>query len=67
MIQIDGVSLNLTQPDTLKGITIRPGGFIEQRVGGITTRMEHEKSCASLNPQPAPCNCKLSRAAALEA
>jgi hypothetical protein len=31
MFQMDGVALDLTKPETLKGVTLKPGGFIQQR------------------------------------
>lgn len=65
MFQIDGQKLDLTKPETLKGITLKPGGFIEQRKDGVTTTLTHQPWCASLNtpisgdpPSPAPCNCQ---------
>ena len=71
MFSIDGVEIDLTKPGTLKGTTLKPGGFMEQRKDGVTTKLTHQPWCASLNilllslpPQPAPCNC--ARVAALE-
>ena len=42
MIQIDGVTLDLTKPETLKGVTLQPGGFIEQRKDGVTTVLQNQ-------------------------
>lgn len=39
MISIDGKVLDLTKPETLKGITILPGGFIAQKKDGVVTRV----------------------------
>ena len=64
MFSIDGQELDLTKPATLKGVTLKPGGFMEQRKDGVTTKLTHQPWCASLNtlllshpPQPARCNC----------
>jgi hypothetical protein len=44
MIQIDGKPLDLTKPETLgDNIKIAPGGFIEQRKDGVTTKVTHEE------------------------
>jgi len=68
MFSMDGQELDLTKPATLKGITLRPNGSIEQRKDGVTTTLTHQPWCASLNQaQPAPCNCQTARVAALEA
>jgi len=51
MIQIDGKTVDLTNPQTWgDSIQIKPNGFIEQHKDGVTTRVENleplkEKPC----------------------
>lgn len=51
MIQIDGKTVDLTNPQTWgDSIQIKPNGFIEQTKEGVTTRVENlepskEKPC----------------------
>jgi hypothetical protein len=49
MIQLDGVTLDLTKPETLKGVTLKSGGSIQQRKDGeeVTIKNDTDK------PQPA--------------
>jgi hypothetical protein len=65
MIQIDGKTLDLTNPSSWgNNVQIKYGGFIQQTQNGVTTRFGHEPKCASITmtllvdpPKPAPCNC----------
>ena len=42
MIQIDGKTVDLTNPQTwCDSIQIKPNGFIEQTEDGVTTRVEN--------------------------
>jgi hypothetical protein len=41
MLTIDDKKVDLTKPDSMKKITIKPNGYIEQRKDGITTRIEN--------------------------
>ena len=42
MIQIDGKTVDLTNPQTWgNSIQIKPNGFIEQHKEGVTTRVEN--------------------------
>ena len=42
MIQIDGKTVDLTNPQTWgNSIQIKPSGFIEQTKDGVTTRVEN--------------------------
>jgi hypothetical protein len=49
MIQMDGVTLDLTKSETLKGVTFKPGGFIQQRKDGEEMIIKNDTD----NPQPA--------------
>lgn len=43
MIFIDGKPVDLTKPQTWGGsITLKPGGSIEQRENGVTTKVTYE-------------------------
>mgnify|MGYP003342489730 CR=1 FL=1 len=42
MLTIDGKKVDLTKPETLKKITIKPGGYMEQKKDGVTTRIENK-------------------------
>lgn len=45
MIQIDGKTVDLTNPQTWgNSIEIKPNGFIEQTKDGLTTHIEHQPS-----------------------
>jgi hypothetical protein len=41
MLTIDSKPIDLTNPDSMKNITIKPNGYIEQRKDGITTHIEN--------------------------
>ena len=40
MFKIDGKELDLTKPETLQGVTIKEGGYIEQVKDGVVVRVE---------------------------
>jgi hypothetical protein len=40
MFKIDGKELDLTKPETLQGVTIKEGGYIEQVKDGVVTRVQ---------------------------
>ena len=42
MLTIDGKKVDLTKPETLNKIKIKPGGYIEQKKDGVTTRIENK-------------------------
>jgi len=42
MIIIDGKKVDLTKPETLKGITLKPGGSISFTQNGITTKLTNQ-------------------------
>ena len=43
MIKIDGKVIDLTKPETIKGITFKEGGYIEQVENGVVTRLNAPK------------------------
>jgi hypothetical protein len=43
MIQLDGKTVDLTNPQTWgNSIKIKPNGFIEQNKNGVTTRIDYQ-------------------------
>jgi hypothetical protein len=42
MLTIDGKKVDLTKPETLNKISIKPGGYVEQRKNGVTTRVKNK-------------------------
>jgi hypothetical protein len=40
MFKIDGKELDLTKPETLQGVTIKEGGYIEQVKDGKVVRVQ---------------------------
>lgn len=42
MLTIDAKQVDLTNPETLEKITIKPGGYMEQQKDGVTTRIENK-------------------------
>jgi hypothetical protein len=45
MIQIDGKTVDLTNPQTWgNSIEIKPNGFIEQTKDGVTTHIENQQT-----------------------
>ena len=59
MITIDGKPLDLSNP---QGVTVKPGGYIEQSKDGVHTRIGHQPWCASCHPQYQECNCGFTNA-----
>jgi hypothetical protein len=43
MIMIDGKPVDLSKPETLKGITLRPGGSITIKKDGVVTTLTNPK------------------------
>lgn len=43
MFEIDGKELDLTNPQSLAGVTIKEGGYIEQAKDGQVVRMTKEE------------------------
>jgi hypothetical protein len=43
MFKIDGKELDLTKPETLQGVTIKAGGYIEQIKDGQVVRMTQKE------------------------
>jgi hypothetical protein len=43
MFKIDGKELDLTKPETLRGVTIKEGGYIEQAKDGQVVRMTQKE------------------------
>lgn len=41
MFSIDGRTIDLTQPSTLSGITLKPGGYIEQCKDGKVVTLKN--------------------------
>jgi len=42
MLIIDGKKVDLTKPETLKGITLKPGGSISVMQNGVTTTLTNQ-------------------------
>ena len=47
MLELDGKVVDLTKPETLKGITFKEGGYIEQSKDGTAVRIEKENEWKS--------------------
>ena len=43
MFKIDGKELDLTKPETLRGVTIKEGGYIEQAKDGQVLHMTQKE------------------------
>jgi len=53
MLELDGKPVDLTKPQTWgTAIQLKPGGFIEQREDGVTTRVEHKPEQPLKGTQP---------------
>ena len=57
MLELDGKVVDLTKPETLKGITFKEGGYIEQSKDGTVVRIEKvEKQLAPTASNGVPWN-----------
>lgn len=53
MFSIDGKPVDLTKPETLKGITILPGGSITQKKDNVVMQLKNQTSQPVQPVQPA--------------
>ena len=53
MLELDGTVVDLTKPETLKGITLKDGGYIEQGKDGEVVKVTKEdlENSASLSAE----------------